>query len=191
MRTKALLAICAVLLLSACGPIIGSMMAAGNGIKEFRVVSGNLSALRPGARLAVLGPFATTPSSFEICRGEEAAAFTASFSQTGLFPAELAMTNRLAKPAPRAADWSGKSPADVQKAMGLANAPELLMSATILHREMVAAPAQGVIMKVGYRLDFLNLTNGQTVTVEISLQEMFQEAVPASVNELAKRLGRR
>lgn len=191
MRTKAFLTIALLLLLSGCGPIIGSMMAAGNGIKEFRVVSGNLSALRPGARVAVLGPFATTPSSFEICRGEEAALFAATFNQTGLFPAELAMTNRLAKPAPRSADWQGQGPAAVQQAMGLAHPPELLMSATILHREMVAAPAQGVIMKVGYRLDFLELASGQTVSVEVSLQEMFQEAVPATVKELAKHLGRR
>jgi hypothetical protein len=179
------------LLLSACGPIIGSMMASSNGVKEFRVISGNLAALRPGARLAVLGPFATTPASFEICRGEEAAAFAASFNQTGLFAAELAMTNRLAKPTPRSADWVGQTPASVQKAMGLANPPDILMSATILHREMVAAPAQGVIMKVGYRLDFLELNGGKTVTVEVSVQQMFQDAVPASVTELAKNLGRR
>jgi len=191
MRTKAFLAVTTLLLLSACGPIIGSMMAAGNGIKEFRVTNGNLSVLRPGARVAVLGPFATTPSSFEICRGEEAAAFTASFNQTGLFPAELAMTNRLAKPAPRSADWQGQSPDAVQQAMGLANPPDLLMSATILHREMVAAPAQGVIMRVGYRLDFLELASGKSATVEISVQQMFQDAVPASVRELAKNLGRR
>jgi len=191
MRTKIFLAMATLLLLSACGPIIGSMMAASNGIKEFRVTSGNLSILRPGARVAVLGPFATTPSSFEICRGEEAAAFTASFNQTGLFPAELAMTNRLAKPAPRSADWQGQSPDAVQQAMGLANPPDLLMSATILHREMVAAPAQGVIMRVGYRLDFLELASGKSATVEISVQEMFQNAVPASVRELAKNLGRR
>jgi len=191
MRTKAFLAMVALLLLSACGPIIGSMMTSSNGIKEFRVVSGNLTALRPGARLAVLGPFATTPASFEICRGEEAASFAANFNQTGLFATELAMTNRLAKPTPRSADWLGQSPASVQKAMGLANPPDILMSATILHREMVAAPAHGVIMKVGYRLDFLELNSGQTVTVEVSVQQMFQDAVPASVTELAKRLGRR
>jgi len=75
--------------------------------------------------------------------------------------------------------------------MGLASPPDLLMSATILHREMVAAPAQGVIMKVGYRLDFLELASGRSATVEISVQEMFQDAVPASVKELAKNLGRR
>jgi hypothetical protein len=191
MRTKAFLAMAALLVLSACGPIIGSMMTAGNGVKEFRVVSGNLATLRPGAKVAVLGPFATTPASFEICRGEEAAAFTASFNQTGLFPAELAMTNRLAKPAPRITDWQGQSPAAVQKAMGLAAPPDLLMSATILHRELTAAPAQGVIMKVGYRLEFLELTSGKTTTVEISLQQMYQDAVPVSVKELAKNLGRR
>ena len=55
--------------------------------------------------------------------------YYASFNQTGLFPAELAMTNRLAKPAPRSADWQGQSPDAVQQAMGLANPPDLLMSA--------------------------------------------------------------
>lgn len=191
MKTKFFLAMAAAFLLSACGPIIGGIMTASNGIKEFRVVNGNLAALRAGARVAVLGPFATTPASFEICRGEEAAGFAASFNQTGLFAAELAMANRLAKPAPRSADWRGRTPADVQQALELRTPPEVLMSATILHREMVAAPAQGVIMKVGYRLDFLDLISGQVTTVEIAVQEMFQDAVPTTVDELARRMGRR
>lgn len=192
MRLKVALLVAAILLpLSACGPIIGSMMASSNGIKEFRVIKGSLDTLRPGAKVAVLGPFATTQASFEICRGEEAAAFVSNFNLVGLFPSELAMANRLVDTPPRAADWRGETPSSVQKALGLSTPPEVLMSATILSREMVPAPAKGIIMKVAYRLDFLELTSGKETSLEISVQQMFKDAVPASVEALVQHVGRR
>jgi len=163
-------------------------MVAGNGVKDFQVVRGDLSSIRTGSHLAVLGPFATTESSFEICRGEEAAAFATSFNQTGLFISELAMNNRLAETIPRSSDWRRISPEKAQRSLGLSNPPDMVMSATILYREMVPAPAQGIIMKVGYRLDFLELISGNETTVEISVQQMFRDAVPASVESLAQHL---
>lgn len=193
MRTKAFWAGMglAVLLLGACGPIIGGMMVAGNGVKEFRVTSGSLETLRPGARLAVIGPFDKTAEAFYICRGEDDAYFASSFKQTGLFAAELSIPDRFPKQTPKAADWTGKSGAEVQQALSLASAPDYLMSGTILSREMVAAPAQGVIMKVAFRLVFLELASGKTTTVEVAVQELFQDAVPAIVKELGRQLGRR
>ena len=53
---------------------------------------------------------------------------------------------------------------------------------------MVAAPMQGVITHVAYRLDFLDLNSGQAVRVEVTVKELFQEAVPAIVEELARRI---
>ena len=73
----------------------------------------------------------------------------------------------------------------------LVDSPEYLMSGTILRREMVAAPAQGVIMKVAFRLDFLEVATGKTVSVEAGVQELFQNAVPAIAKELGRQMGRR
>jgi len=179
------------LLLGACGPIIGGMMVAGNGVKEFRVTSGSLTTLRAGAHLAVIGPFDKTPEAFYICRGEDDAYFASSFKQQGLFAAELAIPDRFPKQYPTVSDWVGRSGAEVQQTLGLTAQPDYLMSGTILSREMVAAPAQGVIMKVAFRLVFLELASGKTTTVEVAVQELFQDAVPAIVKELGRQMGRR
>jgi hypothetical protein len=192
MRTKVFWAglVLAALLLGACGPMIGGMMVAGNGIKEFRVTAGNLATLRPGAKLAIIGPFDKTPEAFYICRGEDDAYFASSFRQHGLFAAELAIPDRFPKQMPKAADWRGRSAAEIQQALNLAAAPDFVMSGTILRREMVAAPAQGVIMKVAFRLEFLEVATGKTTTVEADVQELFQNAVPAIVTEFGRQMGR-
>lgn len=187
MKTKALWAGVLLLLLTACGPIIGGMMVASNGIQAFKVVSGQLSDLPAGSRLAVLSPFDKTPQAFYICRGEEAATFTSAFNQTGLFAAELAIGSRFPEQMPSAAKWRGQTPAAVQTQLGLADPPELLMSGTILSREMVAAPAQGVIMTVAYRLEFFNLVNGQTTVIELTVKELFQNAIPQAVDEILRQ----
>lgn len=193
MRTKAFWCVLglALLLLGACGPIIGGIMAAGNGIKEFHVTGGTLATLKPGARLAVVGPFDKTAEAFYICRGEDDAYFVSSFKQSGLFAAELAIPDRFPKQLPKATDWRGKSGAEVQRALELSAPPDLVMSGTILRREMVAAPAQGVIMKVAFRLDFLELGTDRVTSVEIEAQELFQRAIPEIVAELARQAGRR
>ena len=80
MKTKAFWAGFSLLFLSACGPMIGGMMVAGNGIKDFEVVQGDSSALPLGSQVAVLGPFDKTDQAFYICRGEEAAAFASAFN---------------------------------------------------------------------------------------------------------------
>jgi len=187
MKTKALWAGVALLLLSACGPMIGGMMVASNGIKEFKVVKGQLQDLRPGSKLAVLGPFDKTQEAFYICRGEEAAAFTSAFNQTGLFAAELAIDTRFPTPLPKASDWRGRTSAAAQAELQLASTPELIMSGTILKREMVAAPAEGIIMTVAYRLEFLELASGQTTIIELTVKELFQEAIPQAVEELIRQ----
>ena len=193
MRTKVFWAglVLSALLLGACGPIIGGLMVAGNGVKEFRVTAGRLTDLRPGARVAIIGPFDKTPEAFYICRGEDDAYFASSFKQSGLFATELAIPDRFPKQMPKAADWRGRSAAEIQQALNLAAAPDYVMSGTILRREMDAAPMQGVIMKVAFRLEFLEVATGKTITVESAVQELFQDAIPAIVKEFSRQLGRR
>lgn len=193
MRTKAFwgVLVLAVLWLSACGPIIGGAMVASNGIKDFRVTNGSLAALRPGARLAVIGPFDKTPEAFYICRGEDEAAFASSFRQSGLFAAELAIPNRFPKQLPKSADWRGRPAGEIQQAFQLNTPPDFVMSGTILRREMIAAPTQGVLMTVAFRLDFLDVTTGNTTSVEVDVREKFQDTIPAIVQELARQMGKR
>jgi hypothetical protein len=193
MKTKAFWAgLCLLMLtLSACGPMIGGMMVAGNGVKDFKVLQGDLSNLPSGSRVAVLGPFDKTPEAFYICRGEEAAAFSSAFNQSGLFSAELDVKTRFPEELPQASQFKGQTQAEVQKALGLQQSPDLIMSGTILSREMVAAPAQGVIMTVAYRLEFLNLGNGRTTVIEVAIKEMFQDVIPETVEYLVKQMGGR
>ena len=189
MKTKAFWAGLSLLFLSACGPIIGGMMVAGNGIKDFEVVQGDFSALPLASQIVVLGPFDKTDQAFYICRGEEAAAFASAFNQLGLFSAELDVDTRFPEKLPEAVQFKGRTPAEAQQSLGLQKTPELIMSGTILSREMTAAPAKGVIMTARYRLEFLNLTDGQTTVIEISAQDMFQDVIPNTVRHLAKQLG--
>ena len=188
MKTKAFWAGLCLLMLSACGPMIGGMMVSNNGVKDFKVLQGSITDLATGSRVAVLGPFDKAPEAFYICRGEEAAAFTSAFNQTGLFSAELAIDTRFPDELPQARQFKDRTKADLQKTLELEQAPDLIMSGTILSREMVAAPAQGVIMTAAYRLEFLNLGNGQTTVIEITTKELFQDVVPETVEELAKEM---
>lgn len=188
MKTKAFWAVICVLMLSACGPIIGGMMVASNGIKDFKVIQGSLSDLPRGSQVVVVGPFDKTPEAFYICRGEEAAAFASAFNHTGLFSAALEVDTRFPDQMPQARQFKDRNPADIQKAYGLQQTPTLVMSGTILSREMVAAPANGVIMTVAYRLEFFNLANGRLTIIEITAKELFQEVIPESVTYLAKQL---
>jgi hypothetical protein len=193
MRTKtfwALLTLTA-LLLGACGPIVGGIMVAGTGVKEFRVLNGSLATMRPGAKLAIIGPFDKTAEAFYICRGEDDATFAGSFKQSGLFTTELAIPDRFPKQLPKAADWRGKTPAEVQQALRLNTPPDYVMSGTILRREMVTAPMQGVIMDVAFRLEFLELATGKITTVETRVEDLFQDAIPAIVKEFGRQMGRR
>lgn len=188
MRVKIFLSVFLVLLLSACGPIIGSMMVASNGVKDFKVVSGQLSDLKAGSKVLVLGPFAKSARGFYICRGEDASVFTSSFNQTGLFAADFHMEDRFADNSGLIAELQSASPAEIKAKLKLKDAPQLLMTGTILYRETVAAPKQGVIMKVTYQLEFKDLENGRKTVVKVEVHELFQDAIPAAVKELARQI---
>lgn len=188
MKTKTFWAGLYLLMLTACGPMIGGMMVSNNGVKDFQVLEGDLSDLSAGNRVAVLGPFDKTSEAFYICRGEDAAAFASAFNQTGLFMAELAIDTRFPDDLPQARQFKGRTQAELQKVLGLEKAPELIMSGTIMKREMVAAPANGVIMTATYRLEFLNLANSRMTVIEVTTKELFQDVVPETVAYMAKKM---
>ena len=43
-------------------------------------------------------------------------------------------------------------------------------------------------MKVAYRLEFTNLENSKSNVIEVEVHELFQQAIPAVVKELAKKI---
>lgn len=188
MRANFFLSALLVVSLSACGPIIGSMMVASAGVKDFKVVSGQLSDLTAGSKVLVLAPFAKTPESFYICRGEDASVFTTTFNEVGLFDTDFHMDGRFEDNSALIAKLKKTAPTEIQSQLHLKKTPDYLLTGTILSRETVAAPKQGVIMKVTYRLEFNNLGNGGVTVLEIEVHELFQQAIPAVVKEMTKRI---
>ena len=188
MKVKSLMAILSVVLLVACGPIIGSSMVASNGIKGFEVTKGTLSDLKAGSRVLIVAPFAKTPEAFYICRGEDASVFVDAINETGVFSADFHMDDRFEDNSALIASLEKLSPAEIQSKLHLKEAPQILLTGTILYRETVAAPAKGVIMKVGYRLEFLDLSSAKKTVIEIDVKDMFQSCIRTAVQELTKRI---
>ncbi|HSH12992.1 MAG TPA: hypothetical protein VLA15_04560, partial [Desulfurivibrionaceae bacterium] len=63
----------------------------------------------------------------------------------------------------------------------------LVMFGTVLSRETIVAPTRGIIMEVGYRLEFYNPANGQSTVVEITVHEHVKDCIKLVVEELANR----
>ena len=185
------LVISLLLLLAGCGPIIGTAMVAGGGVKDFKVVDGQLQNLHPGAQLLVVGPFAKTPQAYYICRGEEAAEFVTAFNTNGLFQADFYLAERFADNAAWLKQLKEKNPEQIQAKLKLDRTPELLLTGVILHRSTVAAPAQGVLMDVGYRLQFYDLRSRQTTEIEIEVKDLFQNCVAAAADGVLAELSKR
>ena len=188
MKVKSLLAILMVFFLAACGPIIGSGMVASNGVKDFAVVEGQLTDLKAGSRILIVAPFATTPESFYICRGEDASVFVDAFNETGLFSADFHMEDRFEDNSALIDKLKKQNPAEIQSKLQLQKAPQYLLTGTVLRRETVAAPAKGVIMKAAYRLEFFDLSTDKTTVIEIDVQDMFQACIRTAVKEMTKRI---
>ncbi len=175
-------------LLVGCGPIIGAGMVAGGGVKDFRVISGQTQSLTPGSSVLVVGPFAKTEQAYYICRGEEAANFASAFNSIGLFQADYYLGDRFADTAGKLEHLKGLSAAQIKSELDLNSIPQFLVSGTILNRSTVAAPAKGVLMDVGYRLEFYELSTKQVTLMEVQVKDLFQECINDVVSDLMVRL---
>lgn len=176
------------LVLTACGPMIGGMMASGGGVKDFSVTSGSLTELKAGSRIVVLGPFDTGDMGFHICHGEDAATFSGTFNRSGLFASTLKIDDRYPDQYPDVASYQGQTAQQVQSSLSLDQAPDLLLSGVIMKREMVTAPAQGVMMRVRYQLNLLNLASGKLVRIEVEANDMFEKCIPGMVARLQEQM---
>jgi hypothetical protein len=185
-----LLPILIMVVFSGCGLIYGQVMRTSEGVGQMDVISGQMSALRPGSRILVVGPFAKTREAFYICRGEEAATFAQYFNEKGLFRAELSVMPGFDDPAKRVAELKGESASQLQGDFGLREAPELILFGTILSREMTVAPGRGVVMSVSYRLDFYNPQTRQSTVVEVAVRDIFSDCIPDIVDALMEKIAR-
>jgi len=175
----------ALLFLVGCGPIIGAGMVAGGGVKDFEVVEGRLDDIQPGSNVLIVGPFAKTESAYYICRGEEAANFTSAFNSIGLFHADFHMQERFGDPENTAAKLKQMTAEQLQKEFGLKKRPELLLTGVILKRSTVAAPANGVLMDVGYRLEFYDLEQNKQTSIRVRVKDLFQDCIVDVAEALA------
>jgi len=187
MKTRIILTLLFLLTLSACGPIIGQMMKASEGISQFDVISGSLTSLSPEGSLLVYGPFAKTKDAFYISRGEDAANFAAELKDQGVIQTRLFIERNFDRLEQTANELRGKTPEQIQNDLGLERRPNIILFGTILHRKTIIAPARGVIMDVGYRLEFYDLGSRKSTIVEVSIKDLAEDCIPRIVEEIVRR----
>jgi len=188
MLKRLLLVVPLLLSFVACGPIIGQLMRAADGVKGFRVVSGDLALLRKGQHLLVVGPFSTAPGAWDIARGDEAVFLASELNRADFFNAELHMGDRYAQVAKTIAEVKGKSAAQLKADYTLEAEPEMVVFGTVLSRETIVAPTRGIIMEVAYRLEFYNPAHAKSTVVEITVHEPFKDCLKVVAEELANRV---
>ncbi|MCK4838251.1 MAG: hypothetical protein KAS94_05570 [Desulfobulbaceae bacterium] len=177
------------LVLSSCGPIIGQLMKASEGVKDFRVITGDLADLKTARNILVVGPFAKAPGAYYIARGDEAGLFFQEINNTAKLRAELHIGKRYGDLAEMVSTIRSKSSDQLKNEMGLQTEPDLVLFATILERDTIVAPTRGIIMRVGYRLELFNpATNGSTV-IEIIVKDHFKDCIKLVVGEMLRQAG--
>ncbi|ALC16839.1 hypothetical protein DSOUD_2072 [Desulfuromonas soudanensis] len=187
MNYRIVLTLLVFLLLSACGPIIGQMMKASEGISQFEVTSGSLTSLRPEGSLLVYGPFAKTSKAFYISRGEDAANFAAELQEQGVIQTRLFIERDFDRLEETAKGLRDQSPEQIKSDLALERRPDILLFGTILHRKTIIAPARGVIMDVGYRLEFYDLGTRESTIIEVSIKDLAENCIPRIVEEIVRQ----
>lgn len=187
MLKRLLLVVPLLLSLVSCGPIVGQLMRMADGVKNFKVVAGDLSALKKGQKILVVGPFETAPGAWDIARGDDAVFFYNEFNLTKNYAAELHMGDRYGRAAQTVTEVKSKSATQMKADYKLEAEPGLVMFGTVLSRETIVAPTRGIIMEVAYRLEFYNPANGKSAVVEITVHEHFKDCIKVAVEELAHR----
>lgn len=188
LKIRLLFALPLVLALSGCGVLIGQMMVAGTGLKNFEVKEGDLATLRRGAEVLIVAPFATTGTGFESARGDDAARFAEGFERFGVFKTQFHFVQEPGKAPALEKELSGMTPEAVAEKLGLAAAPEYLFTGTILATETVVAPMHGVILHTSHRLRFLDLRTKKAVAVETEVKELFRDAISTVVEALNEKI---
>ena len=72
--------------------------------------------------------------------------------------------------------------------MQLEYRPDYLLFGTILQREMTVAPTRGLVMTVGYRLEFYHLATGESTVVEATVRDLFPDCIPSIVKAFGEKI---
>ena len=172
--------------LTGCGPIIGQMMRAADGVKAFDVKHGTLEGLGHGQSVLVLGPFAKTDEAFYIARGEDAAGFAEEFQRQGVLQAQIHV-----EPMGTAVNREqvrGLTPEQLRKRYALTEAPARVVFGTIMKRKTVIAPTRGVVMIVAYRLEFYDPVSKNTTVLVVAVRDLAERCIPLAVEEIRRQL---
>lgn len=170
--------------LASCGPIYGQLNELSDSL-EVKVVSGKLTELQAGGNLLVVGPFTKEKDAYYICRGEEAETFAKRLKKEMLFTSEFlysdnykTLGNQLRK----------KNGLELQAELNLSQTPGFLLLGNIRYRQMHVIPIRGVVMSVGYTLEFIDLKTGESTIVAIDATEELAKCIDGAVVELAKKV---
>jgi hypothetical protein len=187
-KLSILLCLALVVTVAGCGPIIGQMMRATIGVKDFQVTQGSLKDLRPVKHLLVFAPFEKTDDAYFICRGEDEANLAQELQKEKLFTSEFFMERDYGKGPQTLASLRLKTPEEVQGQLKLTAAPDAILSGKILARDENIAPTYGMIQELKLHLDLYNLRTKKTVSVEIAVKELHQTTMTMIVSELKRRM---
>jgi len=174
--------------LTGCGLLYGQITKAGDGIKSFAVIQGDLVSLKQGGELLVYAPFSKTEQAFYVARGEEAANFATRLEAQGLFDTEYLFEADIDDVEKTAQKLRGMSAEAVQQYAGMAKAPRMILFGTLLERHESVAPTRGVLMDMTYRLEFYELASRQSTIIEVQVSHLAEECVAEVVKDLARRL---
>ena len=174
--------------LAGCGLIYGQLTKAGDGIKEFAILQGDLAMLKGGGELLVYAPFAKTERAFYIARGEEAAHFATSLQAAGLFRTEYLFERDIDDVDKTAALLRGMTARAVQDYAGMEHAPRWILFGTLVERHESVAPTRGVLMDITYRLEFYEIDSRRSTVLEVQVRHLAEECVNQVVQALAVRL---
>lgn len=178
------------LALAGCGPIIGMVMKAGTGVKEFQVKEGSVGEFTAVKQVLVYAPFQKADGAYFICRGEDEASLANSFQKEGIFETAFYMERDYQKGELTLAALRSSTPEEVQAQCKLRWAPDAILSGKILERDDNVAPTVGIIQEMKLRLDLYNLRTKKTASVEIAVKELHQQTIAMIVKELKRQAGK-
>ena len=173
--------------LTGCGPMIGQMMRATTGVKEFKVTQGSLSDFRAVKQVVVFAPFEKDEAAYFLCRGEDEANLAQELQKEKLYSTEFYMEREYGKGPQTLAALRQKTPAEVQSQLKLAAAPDAILSGKLLARDETVAPTYGMIQELRVRLDLFNLRTRKVASIEIAVKELHQQTISLIVSELKKQ----
>ncbi len=176
------------LLVSGCGLIYGQLTRAGDGIKSFAIIQGDLSRLKGGGDLLVYAPFAKTDQAFYVARGEEAASFATKLEEAGLFRTEFLFERDLDDVEKTAARLRGMTATELQSFAAMQSAPRMILFGTLLARSESVAPTRGVLMDITYRLEFFEVATRTSTIIEVQVRDLAEQCVDTVVKDFTTRL---